>query len=121
MDELQNDLNREYKKRYEDTLYLTDEEIAQMAPKTFLDEEMFRYYEKYGEIKDIERTIENIKNYIVHCKMEMAKNKMNAVEAKEMEESILKLMRKGTELRERQRMLRNNLNELNRIFNGRSR
>ncbi len=45
MDNLQKYFNREYQKQYDDTAFLSDEELAQMNPATDLDREMQYYLE----------------------------------------------------------------------------
>lgn len=53
MDNLQKYFNREYQKQYDDTAFLSDEELAQMNPATNLDREIHEFLDKRERIQNL--------------------------------------------------------------------
>lgn len=63
MDNLQKYFNKEYQKEYDDTAFLSDEELAQMNPATDLDREIHGYLDE----REIENLIAEKQKKIVSC------------------------------------------------------
>ena len=74
MDEIQEYLNKEYQKKYEDAKYLDSEELSKMNPITDYDIKAFAYIELYKKINAIKAEIATYEDDTYCCKKAIDSN-----------------------------------------------
>ena len=72
MDDLQKYLNSEYQKEHDDTVFLTNEELAQMNPATELDIKMADYLSEYEKRETLHRLISEKNQEIINLQQDIA-------------------------------------------------